>query len=221
MGCFEGECWQEIFKDCCKCCCCCKSVQLTFKCGSPKSEFEQGCDCGNSEFLKGGFEFPKFEIKIQDTGKACSIPCGEVIVTVRSTCCLKCVGNSIEAIGNGTVSASVDSGSVDQCEPWVVQINGSSGPVAVFDKQPVNVTLTSNGDCDCCCEDPTCSCCEEFPDCDSSSLKYTYKNGKIYIDTKYLKDKLEAIKQARSLSPTSRPIEKQTRPIDPKRRKIF
>ena len=206
MSCFDAECWQEIFRSCCKCCCCCDSVILKFKVGSPSTpEFQQGCNCSTP--LLGNYPFPNFdenEIRIQSVA---SIPCTDLIVTVSSTCCLKCSGGSVVAVGDGIVSAGINSGAED-CGPYTLTINGSAPPIVAHDGDGLNVVVSAANP-DCCvigpdeCQDATWPDCSSF----SSSSLYIYRNGTLYLNPKY---KEHFTKKS---TKTKRPIELKKRII--------
>ncbi len=208
--------------DCCCCACCCKHCEIIFKCGSPKTESHpSGCDCGGgTPFFDDQFKIPEFEpIRILSGGK-CSIPCSDVTVSMSASCCLLCAGAGVTAKGPGTISGGV-SGS-GMCAPFILTLNGGSGPVVVNDGDSVSVSVSSgNADCDCCCVFSQCKI-GTYPNCDTLSMfrKYIYKNGKIILNQSYLNSKLNLARQVKQgIRPTNRPVKPKTRPT--KRKLMF
>lgn len=80
----------------------------------------------------------------------CSIPCAEVLVTVCTDGC--CISDGLAVVGDGTLTATVDEGTLDEdCGSLTVLINGSPSPYAAVDGEGVSVTLTSDDPTDCPC----------------------------------------------------------------------
>lgn len=94
------------------------------------------------------------------TCPACENPSVELTF---NGCCLVLEGDSIVAVGSGTVSASVSGGGECDLE---VKLNGNGSSISVEDGDTVNVELTG------------CDCCETKRICNSgqSSLWFSTKN---------------------------------------------
>jgi hypothetical protein len=153
------------------------------KAGGPydtKEECENNC-CGSSSSSSSSCECKNMEVTI-----------------TTDACCLYVSGDSIEAVGSGTVTASVDGPDLQGCEV-TVKLNGSVDPITVEDGEAISVDVTATGEC---------KCCEVAQNCQSASStslwvqKSNVDKRTIALNKKELVDKVRfATKKVRGRRP--------------------
>jgi hypothetical protein len=192
---------QQCFVGCCGNMCppddCCDSVLIYFECGSTKTEsYSMGCDCIYDAITLHGVLFkkknnipsmPAFNLSQDENsefvfglylGVQCSIPCSQVMVTLTTTgCCLYLSGQTVYAVGSGSVSAQISASSVQGCGEIKVQINGiETTTIDVEDGDAINVTVVPS-------EPACCNCCEVARECTSTGSMWVLKevNNKKFL----------------------------------------
>lgn len=79
-----------------------------------------------------------------------SCECRPVEINITTSgCCLYMLPDGIEAVGDGTVTASYLGTGLPDCDVAVL-LNGSLDSVAVSDGDPINVEIQVIGNCECC-----------------------------------------------------------------------
>lgn len=191
---------QQCFADCCGHMCppedCCKVITINYQCGSTVQQYPpSGCPCVYNGINFHGILYkkknnlppmPSFDLENKTYSDSifslydCSIPCNEIVVTITTSgCCLYMSGQSIYAVGPGTVTASLSTGSSAEtptetptetpspgsdCGNLLLTINGVEGnSVYVQDGESISISLIpQNSDC--------CQCCEVSRSCGTTSL---------------------------------------------------